>query len=90
MTWLDDSPPPAPRLSALGGAAAVRVGIMPAPGEAAFLWVVQWRAAGAWRSEILPASVREWTSDSATAQPDAIWVSAVDRSGNRSAPVRVR
>jgi uncharacterized lipoprotein YddW (UPF0748 family) len=92
MTWLDDTPPPAPRVSPFGGAAAVRVGIQPAPGEAPFLWVVQSRAAGAWRSEILPASVREWTFDSGstTAQPDAIWVSAVDRAGNQSAPVRVR
>jgi uncharacterized lipoprotein YddW (UPF0748 family) len=92
MTWLDHTPPPAPRLSSLGGAAAVRVGIEPAPGEAPFLWVVQWRAAGVWRTEVLPAYLREWTSDpgSTTARPDVIWVSAVDRSGNQSAPVRVR
>jgi uncharacterized lipoprotein YddW (UPF0748 family) len=93
MHWLDSEPPPSPRVSA----AAANIGtirVEPAAGEAAFLWVVQSRwPGGAWRTEILPAQTREWVAGSDAGMagiPEIVWVSAVDRTGNQSRPVRVR
>jgi hypothetical protein len=48
---------------------------------------------GAWRTEIVPITVRQMTVTAQT--PDAgapveVWVSVVDRAGNQSTPVRVR
>jgi uncharacterized lipoprotein YddW (UPF0748 family) len=87
MTWLDDVPPPQPRLAWAGdGAAARRLAIEPGAGEAAFLWVVQSRSRGVWRTEILPGHAREWLAGDVA--PDVVWVSAVDRAGNQSSGVR--
>jgi uncharacterized lipoprotein YddW (UPF0748 family) len=91
MPWLDDSPPPAPRVAVTSSATGASIAIEPVAGEAAFLWVVQSRWPTGWRTEIVPGAVRTWnvgsTLDLAGA-PDAVWVSAVDRAGNESTPVR--
>jgi hypothetical protein len=75
MTWLDDTPPPAPRVNRVTVASdvtqVIRISIEPAAGEAAFLWVVQSRWAGVWRTEILPAGTREHTVGS-TLHPGAM------------------
>jgi hypothetical protein len=65
--------------------------IAPAAGEAAFLWVVQSRTGSTWRTEVVPSRTRAWIvagGETVSAAPDAVWVSAVDRTGNQSAPVR--
>jgi hypothetical protein len=71
----------------------VRVALEPASGEAAFLWVVQSRWPDGWRTEIVPASARQWIVGSSLGHSgpvDAVWVSAVDRAGNQSRPSRAR
>lgn len=94
MPWLDDKAPGAPgaALAQLGNRTTVR--ITPARGEAVFLWVVQSKwADGLWHTEILPTQQSEWaiTAPSVDAgAPLEVWVSAVDRLGNQSPPVRVR
>ena len=86
MPWLDDAPPAQPRATLRGSTLA----ITPGTGEASFLWVVQWRASDVapgtppWRTEVLPAATREWR-----APAQEVWISAVDRLGNQSRPVRV-
>jgi uncharacterized lipoprotein YddW (UPF0748 family) len=92
MPWLDDAPPPAPRATLRSDGVRATLVIEPGAGEAAFLWVVQSRRAGAWHAEVIPARTREWIAGSEsgmTGVPDEVWISAVDRVGNRSAPVRV-
>jgi hypothetical protein len=89
MTWLDDDPPSAPVASRTGSVVA----IAPGAGQVAFLWVVQSRWPDGWRTEIVPAATRAWTPGSSlglTAAPSAVWISAVDRSGNQSSTVQVR
>jgi uncharacterized lipoprotein YddW (UPF0748 family) len=93
MTWLDDDAPRAPRAALERAGANVRVAIEPASGEAAFLWVVQSRWPDGWRTEIVPASARQWIVGSSLGHSgpvDAVWVSAVDRAGNQSRPSRAR
>lgn len=92
MSWLDAVPPPPPVLERRSGVDGLRIGISPAPGEASALWVVQSRWPQGWRTEILPAATREFLVGSTLGHvglPHAVWVSAVDRSGNQSPPVRL-
>lgn len=100
MPWLDPVPPPPPRSAGLttstvaGGNTIVTLHIEPGAGKAPFLWVVQsqWPDA-VWRTEVVPARVRAWAvgSDAGmTGKPEVVWVSAVDRTGNQSTPVRAR
>ena len=93
MTWLDADAPPAPRASMQSAGDRATVSIEPAPGEAAFLWVIQSRWADGWRIEIVPASTTRAIVGSSLGQtgvPDAVWVSAVDRAGNQSEVVRAQ
>ncbi|MBR9990974.1 MAG: family 10 glycosylhydrolase [Gemmatimonadetes bacterium] len=97
MPWLRADVPPAPRvlLDVRGRQAFVTVEPAPAGGgPAPFLWAVQSRwPDGAWHTEIVPESTRRWavgTSAERSGLPDAVWISAVDRVGNQSVPVRAR
>jgi hypothetical protein len=92
MPWLDSKAPRAPKamLQQLGNNTSVT--LTPAGGEPAYLWVVQSKwPRGWWRTEIVPATQREWsivapTSDAGA--PVEVWVSSVDRVGNQSRAVR--
>lgn len=88
MPWLDASPPPPPSAEFAG---ARRFRVEPADGETPFLWVVQYRSGSAWSTEIIPASQREVTIRRGGGEFDvnSLWISAVDRLGNQSAPVHV-
>ncbi|HSK20681.1 MAG TPA: family 10 glycosylhydrolase [Longimicrobiales bacterium] len=89
MTWLDDDAPPTPRSALRASGDSTVVMIEPGRGETAFLWVVQSRWPDGWRTEVIPASTRLWTagrSSGGSGRPVAVWVSAVDRSGNQSPP----
>ena len=94
MPWLDSKPPrePTAALQQLGNKTSVT--FTPGSGEAAYLWVVQSKwPRGWWRTEIVPASQREWSIAAPTADagaPVEVWVSAVDRVGNQSRAVRAR
>lgn len=92
MSWLDAVPPPAPALTRRPGGDGLRIGISPGRGEASVLWVVQSRWPQGWRTEIVPAATRDFVVGSTlglTGSPRTVWVSAVDRTGNQSIPVRV-
>lgn len=93
MTWLDDAAPPAPHAVVRAGGGRATVAIDAAAGEPAFLWVIQSQWADGWRTEIVSASVTEVIAGETlghSGMPDAVWVSAVDRAGNQSTPVRAR
>ena len=85
--WLDNTPPAPPALSITadprGGA---RASWSNNGAEAAWLWVLQTRSGGAWRTEILPAgqTSRAWMGKEA---PEVLALTAVDRCGNASAAV---
>jgi uncharacterized lipoprotein YddW (UPF0748 family) len=90
-TWLDDRPPPAPRVTLRRQGEASTLTIEASRGEQPFLWVVQSRWPEGWRTEIVPAIQGEWIVGSSldvSGSPTVVWVSAVDRLGNQSQPVR--
>jgi uncharacterized lipoprotein YddW (UPF0748 family) len=75
--WLDNTPPPAPRLRQIGK----RVAIEPGAGETSHRWAVWRRVLGQWKLSTLPGAER--SLDPAGA--DRVVVSAIDRVGNLSA-----
>jgi hypothetical protein len=90
-TWLDSVPPQAPvvhvgRDMATG---ASTVSLQPLGTELPWLWVISTRVGTAWTAEIFPGFQRSFkiprTAGGASA--DEVAVSAIDRSGNESAPV---
>jgi hypothetical protein len=92
MPWLDAAPPPAPLVERRPDNDGLRLGISPGRGEASALWVVQSRWPQGWRTEIVPAATQDFVAGSTlglVGLPDAVWVSAVDRTGNQSTPVRL-
>jgi len=92
MPWLDAVPPGSPSVGRRTSPSGLMLSIAPAPGEPAFLWVIQSRWPEGWRTEIVPASTREVAVGSTfglIGAPSAVWVSAVDRTGNQSTLVRV-
>jgi hypothetical protein len=80
--WLDDKPPPPPRLVRRGDF----VFIDPGPGETAARWAVWRRIEGRWRLAVLAAGERRVARERA----DVVVVSASDRHGNLSARQAVR
>lgn len=77
--WLDSMPPGKPAL--MRNTTGREVYWTPAAGEPAWQWLAQVRAAGKWRTFVLPAgrsSIRVEPAD------DAVSVAAVDRCGNVS------
>lgn len=82
--WLDSTPPPTAKLTVTADVrGTLQAAWTPAPGEAIWLWLLQTRTGGIWRTEILPASITTRT----LAAADIISVTAVDRCGNTSPPV---
>lgn len=82
--WLDSVPPRAP-VAALRRDSATRltkVDFSPRGTQKVWLWVIRSRFGGDWSTLILPGSERThiFSSD----KPDAVVVSAVDRTGNES------
>ena len=84
--WLDGDAPGSPeaRLSDIAGAPAVR--FAPRENVATWLWVVQSRIDGAWRTTVLPGERRMHILKADETAADVVAVSAVDRAGNVSAP----
>jgi uncharacterized lipoprotein YddW (UPF0748 family) len=92
--WLDSIPPRAPtaRLVADTVTGGRRLALTPSAGEPVWLWTVQELREGRWTTRILPAAQRSTavTRNRREREPDAVWVTAVDRSGNQSRGVRAR
>ncbi|MBC7673619.1 MAG: family 10 glycosylhydrolase [Polaromonas sp.] len=92
--WLDSVPPrvPAARIAKDVQTGGRRLLLSPAAGEPVWLWTVQELRDGRWTTRILPAEQRSTaiTRNGREREPEAVWVSAVDRLGNQSAVVRAR
>jgi uncharacterized lipoprotein YddW (UPF0748 family) len=90
-TWLDSVPPAAPlvRAGRDAGTGASTFTLQPQGTEAPWLWVIRAHTGSDWSSEVVPGLQRFFMLPRAPGgtEPDAVSVSAVDRSGNESAPV---
>lgn len=93
--WLDALPPPSPRLQARKDNQTGTLQLTWTPGGAARLpeaqrawrWVVQTRSGEQWNYQLLDGTQNSLSIVAAAgALPDAVAVSAVDRTGNQSAP----
>jgi uncharacterized lipoprotein YddW (UPF0748 family) len=87
--WLGSEIPGAPAVSARRDAGAVSLTL--APGKANAQYAIWARFGKEWRFAVVPASQAEWRipDDSALGAASAVFVNAVDRLGNQSAPVQV-
>lgn len=84
--WLDKKPPGKPKLSIQkdNASKALNVSWKNTDPESVWLWVVQARTAGKWRTEILPGkqTSRSLSEREGNSLPDLIAVTAVDRCSN--------
>ena len=85
--WLDSLPPAAPVLLLTRESGERVVQLRPGSGELPFLWRVSARHGRAWRTRLVPGGQFSFSvASDAKAQPSQLWVTAVDRAGNESAP----
>ena len=88
--WLDSIPPLTPVLR-VGGTASgqATVSIQPQGTEPVWLWLIRARVGNEWTTDVIPGMLRDYVVPrfAGGVQADAIAVSAVDRTGNESAPV---
>jgi len=82
--WLDSAPPDKPKLTLGESRASLRFQWAVSGAEPARLWVLQCRINEVWTTEILPADQTSWAF--LNTRPEAVAVSAVDRTGNLSSP----
>lgn len=85
--WLDAIAPTKPKLSTAAGATSVKLSWENGGAETISAWLLQFKRGGNWSTRILPASHRSQIFDGEL--PEAIALSAVDRSGNTSSPASV-
>ncbi|MDB5908030.1 MAG: hypothetical protein JWP34_2144 [Massilia sp.] len=87
--WLGSDKPDAPTVSAKRDAGAVTLKL--APGRGAAQYAIWSRFGSEWRFAVAPASRGDWSlpNDPTLGAATAVFVSAVDRIGNESAPVSV-
>ncbi len=92
--WLDSIAPrvPTARLVADTLTGGRRLVLVPAAGETVWLWTVQELRDGRWTTRILPGAQRSTAvaRNRRERAPEAVWVTAVDRTGNQSGGVRAR
>ena len=93
--WLDRVPPGRPAITLRSDPATGEpvVALTPAKGERTWLWVVRVRRGGAWATRVLPGQTRVHRidmGDDGTQPPDLVQVTAVDRTGNESAPAMAK
>jgi hypothetical protein len=89
--WLDAVPPPRPTATLVTSPATGEpyVRLIPAKGEAPWLWVVRTLRDGQWTTEILPEGIRSHRLVG-PGPIERVVVNAVDRVGNLSAPAVAR
>jgi hypothetical protein len=87
--WLGSETPGAPSVSARREAGAVSLRL--APGKANAQYAIWSRYGSEWRFAVAPASRVDWSipDDPKLGAANAVFVNAVDRLGNESAPVSV-
>ena len=82
--WVSHLHPAKPKVKVSGGqsGAALEVRWSPSGSQKVWLWLLQTRTGGKWRTEVLPAqkTSRAWTGG----LPEAVAVSAVNRGGEIS------
>jgi uncharacterized lipoprotein YddW (UPF0748 family) len=86
--WLDSVPPDKPKLAVVENNRSSLSVHWETAGEAAWLWILQYRTNEIWATEILPAHQTTRTFESF--KPDIIAVNAVDRIGNVSSPAALK
>ncbi|MEO7823564.1 MAG: hypothetical protein ABIS15_08145, partial [Gemmatimonadaceae bacterium] len=91
--WLDSIPPSMPvvRSGRDAGTGAVTLNLQPQGAEPTWLWVIRSRAGSQWTTDIVPGFTRAYAFPRTLGPSslDAVVVTAVDRTGNESAPVIV-
>ena len=93
--WLDSIPPAAPivRAGRDAGTGANTLSLEPQGTESVWLWVIRAHAGNDWKTEIVSGLQRFFmlprNPGGGAIEPDAVSVSAIDRSGNESASVVV-
>jgi uncharacterized lipoprotein YddW (UPF0748 family) len=81
--WLKSSAPGRPAAAVVTAGTGVTLTWSPTALEKPWLWVVQTKEFGDWKTRILPG---DKSSQHFNFQPETVAVSAVDRCGNQSAP----
>jgi uncharacterized lipoprotein YddW (UPF0748 family) len=91
--WLDSIPPSMPivRSGRDAGSGALRLTLQPQGAEPTWLWVIRSRANGQWTTDIVPGFTRTYTFalSLGPSAVETVVVTAVDRTGNESAPVLI-
>ncbi|HLA13461.1 MAG TPA: family 10 glycosylhydrolase, partial [Gemmatimonadaceae bacterium] len=87
--WLDSVPPQMPtvRTGRDAGTGALTLSLQPQGTEPTWLWVIRSRTGTTWTTDIVPGLKRSYAFPVSATSPDAVVVTAVDRTGNESAPV---
>jgi hypothetical protein len=86
--WLDSVPPDKPKLNIVENGRSSLSVRWETTGEAAWLWILQYRTNAVWATEILPAGQTTRTFENS--RPALVAVSAVDRVGNVSSPAAIQ
>ena len=91
--WLDSVPPATPlvRVGRDAASGATTVSLQPQGPEAPWLWVIRARLGSDWNIDVVPGLQRFYTipKTASGVATDELAVSAVDRTGNESAPALV-
>ena len=91
--WLDSIPPATPlvRVGRDAATGAVSISLQPQGSEAPWLWLVRTRAGSDWTTDVVPGLQRFYTLQKTASgvTADELAVSAIDRTGNESAPALV-
>lgn len=91
--WLDSIPPATPlvRVGRDAATGAVSISLQPQGSEAPWLWLVRTRTGSDWTTDVVPGLQRFYTLQKTASgvTADELAVSAIDRTGNESAPALV-
>jgi uncharacterized lipoprotein YddW (UPF0748 family) len=89
--WLDSVPPLSPlvRVGRDAASGASTVSLQPQGSETVWLWLIRTRVGSEWTTDVVPGMQRFYTipRSASGVTADELAVSAVDRTGNESAPV---
>jgi hypothetical protein len=84
-TWLDSTPPAAPKLTVTDASEIMKINWEPSNTEPVWLWTLQTRAGNEWRLDVFAG--RHGSAAIRNMVPDMIALTAIDRCGNASRPI---